>query len=174
MGEFWSWEKETVVANCGRYSGPRQTRQTNYPCTIMNRNKASVFFWLMLASAGMTGCATTAESRLEKNAAVVATWPPEVQSKVRAGEAAVGFSTEQVRVALGEPDWITTLTDARGVREVWSYAGRKARFGIGLGVGVGSGYGGVSVAGGGRRGQELRRVIFESGRVVEIEQVKPR
>jgi hypothetical protein len=57
---------------------------------------------------------------------------------------------------------------------VWSYSGRKARFGIGLGVGGGSGYGGVSVAGGGRRGQELRRVIFEAGRVVEIEQMKPR
>jgi len=162
------------VANCGRYSGPWQTRQTNYPFTIMNRNKASVILWLMLASAGLTGCATTSDSRLEKNAAVVATWPAEVQARVKAGEAAVGFSAEQVRVALGEPDRITTLTDAKGEREVWIYAGRKARFAIGLGVGGGSGYGGASVAGGGRRGQELRRVIFEAGRVVEIEQTKPR
>ncbi len=122
----------------------------------------------------LAGCATTPESRVEKNAAVVATWPAEIQAQVKEGKVAVGFSAEQVRVALGEPDRITTLTDAKGQREVWIYSDRGPKFSFGIGVGGGSGYGGVSVGSGGRRGRAENRVTLENGRVSELELMRPR
>jgi hypothetical protein len=112
---------------------------------------------------------------VEKNAALVATWPADVQAKVRAGQVAVGFTPDQVRVALGEPDRTFARTEAQGAREVWVYFDHGPKFSFGLGVGGGGG--GTRVGGGvgmssGARDPELMRVIFEGGRVSAIEQIK--
>ena len=122
------------------------------------------------------GCASTPESRVDKNAATVAAWPADVQAAVRAGRAAVGFTPEQVRVALGDPDQTLTQTTAQSSREVWIYADHGPKFSFGVGVGSGGGGsnvgGGVGVSTGGRGLRELRRVIFEGGVVTAIEQTK--
>jgi len=122
-----------------------------------------------------SGCATTPAARVEANATTVAKWPAEVQAKVKAGEAAVGFTPEQVRTALGEPARIFVRTEADGTREVWEYSGRRGRlsFGLGAGMGGGSGFGGVGVSSGsGRRGGESSKVTFTDGLVSAIEREK--
>ena len=136
--------------------------------------------WLTLgvvaAALGWGGCATTPETRVEKNAAAVASWPADVQAQVRAGKVAIGFTAEQVRVAVGEPDRALKRTDATGVRDVWVYFDDAPRFSFGVGVGSsghGSGVGGgVSVGSGGRHERERMRQTFENGKVSAIEQAK--
>lgn len=132
---------------------------------------------LILVAAGLAGCATTPESRVEKNAALVATWPAEVQTQVRAGKVAIGFTAEQVRVAVGEPDRIANRTDVAGAHDVWVYFDEAPRFSFGVGVGSGGGGsgvgGGVRVGSGGRRERERMRLTFENGKVSAIEQAKP-
>jgi hypothetical protein len=123
-----------------------------------------------------TGCSTV-DSRIAKNRDAFNTWPPAVQDKVVAGQIDVGFTPEQVRVALGEPDRVFSRTTNDGTSQVWSYRDRGPRFGFGVGVGSGSfghrggTFGGVSVGtGGGYRDDEKMGVIFDaSGRVSSIE-----
>lgn len=124
----------------------------------------------------LTGCASTPTERADKNAAAVASWPVDVQAKVREGKVAIGFTQEQVRVAMGDPDRTLTQTLAEGTHEVWVYAdhGPKFSFGVGMGSGGGgsSAGGAVGVSTGGRVPRELMRVIFEGGRVSALEQMK--
>lgn len=136
----------------------------------------STGLWLVVAALGMAGCASTPETRVEKNAATVAAWPADVQAQVRAGKVAIGFTAEQVRVAVGEPDRVATRTDTAGAHDVWVYLDHGPKFSFGLGVGSGGGGssvgGGVGVSTGGRGPRELMRVIFEGGLVSAIEQTK--
>jgi hypothetical protein len=79
-------------------------------------------FWAaaMAAALAIVGCSTP-ESRIRKNPAAFARLTPEQQDLIRKGQIAVGFDQEMVQLALGEPDHITTRTDAKGVTETWSY-----------------------------------------------------
>jgi hypothetical protein len=125
------------------------------------------------ALAFAAGCASTPASRIEKQKAAFDSWPADVQQKVSAGQVAVGFTPEMVRVALGEPDRVSTRTTEKGQGEVWSYTDRRPRLSFGLGVGTargGSAYGGgVSVGNDRWRDDEALRVIFASGQVSAIE-----
>ncbi len=136
----------------------------------------STGLWLVVAALGLTGCASTPEARVDKNAAMVASWPADVQAQVRAGKVTIGFTTEQVRVALGGPDQTLTRTEAQASRDVWVYLDHGSKFSFGLGVGSGVGGsgvgGGVGVSTGGRGPRELMRVVFEGGLVSAIEQMK--
>jgi hypothetical protein len=136
----------------------------------------STGLWLVVTALGLTGCASTPEARVDKNTAMVASWPADVQAQVRAGKVAIGFAREQVWVALGEPDQTLTRTDAQASRDVWVYLDRGSRFRFGLGVGAGgvgsSVGGGVGVNTGGRGPRELMRVVFDGGKVSAIEQMK--
>jgi hypothetical protein len=131
----------------------------------------SAFFGLLVA-----GCSTV-DSRIAKHREVFNTWPAAVQDKIVRGEIDIGFSTDQVRVALGEPDRMFTRTTADGSSQVWSYRDRGPRFGFGVGVGMGSWggrggtYGGVGMGtGGGYHDDEKLGVVFDpSGRVAAIE-----
>ncbi len=86
----------------------------------------------------LAGCATTVDSRIAKNRAAFNTWPPAVQDKVVVGQIDVGFTPDQVRVALGEPDRMWTRTTADGTSQVWSYREDRSRVHFGFGVGMGS------------------------------------
>jgi hypothetical protein len=123
------------------------------------------------------GCSTV-DSRIDKNRAAFNTWPAPVQDKVVRGQIDVGFTTDQVRVALGEPDRIWTRTTGDGTSEVWSYRDRGPRFGFGVGIGVGSfgsrggsfGSLGVHTGGPGYRDDEKVGVVFDrNGQVSTIE-----
>ena len=121
----------------------------------------------------ISGCATT-ESRISKNQAAFDAWPSEVQSSIRAGKVKIGFTTEQVRVALGEPNRVYSRQSAEGESEVWAYFESGPKFSIGVGVGSGGYSGGA--AGGARydrtenRFDEATRVVFTDGLVVSIEE----
>lgn len=126
---------------------------------------------------GLTACSTTS-SRARKNAEF-ASWPAAVQETVLAGRIDIGFTGEQVRVALGDPDYRYTRTTSDGSTEVWGYRDQKPRIGFGVGFGTG-GFGsgvstGVSVGTGGRYDDEKVRVIFDrNGRVSAVEEAQPR
>lgn len=120
----------------------------------------------------ISGCAT-AESRISKNQAAFDSWPHEVQSSIRAGKVKIGFTTDQVRVALGEPDRMYSRQSAEGESEVWAYFESGPKFSIGVGVGSG-GYssgarGGVGHTQRHDRSEEATRVVFTDGVVVSIE-----
>ena len=122
----------------------------------------------------LAGCATTPAERIENNRTAYASWPPEVQARVRAGEIAPGFTPVQVSVALGEPDHVYDRTTASGTAEIWGYRSHRPRFSIGIGVMGGGGstrVGGSTVmSSGGPYQDEILRVVFENGVVSAIEQ----
>lgn len=67
-----------------------------------------------------TGCATP-ESRIKRNQALFDAFPPAVQEQVRAGEVHPGYTTNMVRIALGEPDREYVRRTADGTVQLWSY-----------------------------------------------------
>ena len=122
------------------------------------------------------GCSSVS-SRIAKNRADYESWPMAVREKVAAGRVDIGFTPEQVRVALGDPDRGATRTTADGESESWTYRNPAPRFGFGLGMGSFSGNTAMGVGvhtGGWAFGpDESKRVIFEGGRVSSIESAKP-
>jgi len=75
---------------------------------------------LVLALA-LVGCASP-EARIHENPALFASFPPEVQAKVREGHIAIGFTQAAVRMALGEPARVYhRSTSTNTPNEVWSY-----------------------------------------------------
>lgn len=68
----------------------------------------------------MTGCASP-ESRIKKNPELFNSFPPDVQERVRKGEADIGYTKDMVRIALGEPNRTYERQTESGSVEVWSY-----------------------------------------------------
>lgn len=135
--------------------------------------KTSLSLCLLLISAVIfAGCASSPSSRIKKNQALFDSYPADVQEAIRKGEVRVGFTSEQTRFALGEPDQVVTRTSDAGESQAWIYRKQKSRLGVGLGVGVGSGPvgGGVGVSSSGRGSEDQARVIFVAGRVTAVEQ----
>ena len=128
--------------------------------------KTLLFLRLAGALVLATGCSTTG-SRIAKNRADFDAWPFAVQQKVAAGQVDVGFTPEQVRVALGAPDRIATRTTSDGVTQAWVYRDRGPRFGFGLGLGSMHGSsglgGGVAVNDWPLGPDESLRVLFDAG-----------
>jgi hypothetical protein len=118
------------------------------------------------------GCSTV-QSRIAKHRTAFEDWPAAVQEKVRAGQIDLGFTPEQVRVALGEPARTFTRTKSEGTTDVWAYRARPPRFSVGVGLGTSRGStaygGGVNVGGGDNRDEDALRVVFAGGRVSTIE-----
>ncbi|PTX96682.1 hypothetical protein [Opitutus sp. ER46] len=137
-----------------------------------------LFLSVLTAVLLLVGCSTV-ESRIGGHQAAFASWPPQVQQRVRAGQIDVGFTMEQVQVALGSPDYTFARTAQTGSFQVWSYRDRGPRFSLGVGMGSygrGGGFStGVGVDTGRTYPDEKLRVIFDaSGRVTQIEEVRTR
>jgi outer membrane protein assembly factor BamE (lipoprotein component of BamABCDE complex) len=132
---------------------------------------------LLVLAAGivvLTACSTV-ESRVQSHQSDFNTWPPPVQQMVKAGQVGVGFTREQVEVALGSPDYTFMRTATDGTYEVWSYRDRGPRFSFGIGMGsfgrssaVG---GGVGVNNIGYAGEHLRVTFDQTGHVSSIERM---
>ena len=76
----------------------------------------------LLFALALVGCATP-ETRIRQNPALFASFPPEVQAKVRAGHIGIGFSEAAVRMALGEPNRIyQRTTSSNSPSAIWSYS----------------------------------------------------
>lgn len=122
----------------------------------------------------LSGCTTprTPAERIERDPERFAQWPADVQQRVRAGEVDVGFTGEQVRMALGDPDDVSSRTTREGQTEVWTYRDRSPLVGFGFGVSAGGGGSGVGVgvgtSSGGTREPHLR-VVFSQGAVIAVE-----
>jgi hypothetical protein len=129
---------------------------------------ALAFLALVLAA----GCSSVS-SRISKNRAEYESWPMEVREKVAAGQVDLGFTPDQVRMALGDPERVATRTTADGQSEAWIYRKAAPRIGIGFGVGSYSRNSavGIGVNSGGwpLRPDESKRVVFEGGRVSAVE-----
>src|SRR5215211_498498 len=96
--------------------------------------KTKLLFLISTVCALLGAGCSTVDSRIAKNREVFNTWPPAVQDKVVTGQIDIGFTPDQVRVALGEPDRIFTRTTADGTSQVWSYRDRGPRFSFGVGL----------------------------------------
>ena len=139
--------------------------------------KTKLSFTAVVGFALLAAGCSTVDSRIAKNRAAFNTWPPAVQDKVVVGQIGVGFTSDQVRVALGEPDRVWTRTTADGTSQVWSYRERGPRFSFGVGVGMGSfgrhggSFGSIGVGTHtGYLDDEKMGVVFDpSGRVSAIE-----
>lgn len=126
----------------------------------------------LLALAALLAACSSPASRIKKEQAAFDSWPAAVQASVKAGRADVGFTAEQVRVALGRPDRVYSRKTPEGAQEVWAWGG-GARTGVSVGFGS-WGYGsgtsvGVGVGSGGDFPDDRVRVVFENGLVVSVE-----
>jgi outer membrane protein assembly factor BamE (lipoprotein component of BamABCDE complex) len=149
------------------FPAPLQPANKNPIMKFLLRLLPVIGAWLLVA-----GCSTPA-SRISKNESAFSEWPAAVQEKIRAGQIDLGFTPEQVKMALGNPERTSTRTDNDGTREVWYYPSKKPRVSFGVGLGTARGntaYGaGVNVGSGDRRRDDSTRVIFQGGRVSAIE-----
>ncbi len=112
--------------------------------------------------------------RIAKDQGAFDSYPAEVQAMIRDGRIDLGFTREQVRMALGKPDATSTRRTAAGNAEVWIYrdGGRSPRVGLGLGFGSGGFGTGVGVSTGSRGADNSTRVVFEGARVAGIEEAR--
>ena len=118
-------------------------------------------------------CATTPQSRIDKNLPAFQALPSAAQEKIRAGRVDLGFTAEMVFFALGEPDRKLARSSEAGEEEVWVYRRVQPAFGFGLGIGGGggrTGYGGsLGISTSGYEDEEAMRVVFRAGKVSAIE-----
>ena len=123
---------------------------------------------LIVFAAALLACSTP-ESRINGSQAAFDSYPPEVQRKIRQGKAEVGFTPEQVKMALGAPSRTYTRKSADLTQEVWAYGGGGSSIGFGFGMGGGPVSYGVGVGTGSDAPEDRARVVFEGGRVVSVE-----
>lgn len=125
----------------------------------------------LLLAAVLAACAGPS-SRIKKHQAEFDSYPADVQKKIRAGQADVGFTDQQVALALGRPDRIYSRKTQTGQQEVWAY-GSAYGSSVGVGMGIGTGGPGYSVGGAvvnsGPGGGERTRVVLQNGVVVAVE-----
>lgn len=130
-----------------------------------------IILFLLIAAAA---CATP-ESRIKRHKAAFDAYPAEVQERIRAGQVDVGFTREQVELALGRPDRKYARQTAAAAQDVWAYGAGSVRPSLSLGFGMGSGGGGFYGGGlgvGSKAGREDRaRVVFQDGAVVSVERL---
>lgn len=131
---------------------------------------------ILFATALLTACASTPESRIEKSPDAFAQLTPEQQAKVRAGQVGIGFDAAATRLALGEPDKVLQKTTASGESEVWIYQDVYSYPAGGPCYGAYFRYGLPSYCFFGpptvQETKERMRVSFEAGKVTSIEKEK--
>lgn len=127
---------------------------------------------LMLAA-----CATTPQSRIEKNPTAFAALPPEQQQKVKEGTVSVGFDAAAVELALGKPDRVVERETAEGATQAWVYYTIIANsYSPGF-CGSSFPYYGYAyycrpVVVSPTQYEERTRVLFKDGKVVSVERAK--
>ena len=160
-------------------------RRAEYFAPLLNLRSVNLFVrfvmktltFPILALAGLIvlgGCSTP-EARIQKNPAAFDRCTPEQQDLIKHGQVALGFDEEMVKLALGDPDRITTRTDASGTSEVWHYETYEADNGVILYTGYYHHFWGAPLYPyyldyPARRVVDRFRVAFQGGKVVSIEQ----
>ena len=124
---------------------------------------------IAVLSALLAACSTPA-SRIKRNQAAFKAMPEDVQRRVERGEIALGFTPEQVHLAMGAPGRRYKVTRPQGESTIWVYRDREP---IEATV-----FGGAGRSGGADLSSRVVvhqyfddvRVIFEDNKVVEIQQ----
>ena len=75
---------------------------------------------LFLAALVLAACASPS-TRIDDNEALFNSYTPEERRLIRSGQVAVGFDQDQVRMALGEPSRVRSVTTVNGTQSVWEY-----------------------------------------------------
>ena len=127
---------------------------------------------LVVALLALAACQSFPTDRISAHQADFNTWPPDVQAKVRAGQVDVGYTQEQVFVALGDPSGKSQSGYPGNITEVWIYHRRAARFGFAVG-GASFGRGGGVAGGASVNGLKLGvdtdgQVVFTNGRLTSV------
>jgi hypothetical protein len=112
--------------------------------------------------AALAAC-TTVSSRIKSRQDAFDASSPDAQQKIRQGEAAVGFTTDQVVMALGNPNRVYAKAAPSGAQEIWVYGMES---GPGSGIVPRYGDGGVVVTD--AYFEEHERVVFEKGVAVDV------
>jgi hypothetical protein len=136
----------------------------------MSSRRRSAFF---AAFALLAACASP-QSRIKAHRAAFDAYPPAIQRKISDGIADVGFTREQVQLALGTPDRRYARKTADAEQEVWGYGAARGASSLGFGLGFGMGGLGTTVGMGTEVGpggppEERVRVVFQDGAVVSVE-----
>ena len=128
-----------------------------------------------LAALLIAGCATTPQSRIERDPASFSALTPEQQQKVRDGNVGVGFDEAAVRLALGEPDRVIERESVDGSTQAWGYyaiapnAYGSAYCAPGFPFYGPSYYCQAPIA---TQYEERTRVLFKDGKVVSVERAR--
>lgn len=129
---------------------------------------------ILLVTAMLMACSSAA-TRISDQQSLFDAYPADVQQKIRAGQVDVGFTQDQVRMAVGEPTRRYSQQTTAGDSEVWAYSKSSPSFSFGLGAGsFGSGIGsgvGVGTSTGGNSDDKLR-VTFVAGKVTAVERTQ--
>lgn len=92
--------------------------KTSIPFVSCNRLCLRVF--PLLAALILTGCATV-EKRIADNATLFASYPPEVQAKLREGSIDIGYTMPMVEIAWGKPRYVMQKKNQEGEFTSWRY-----------------------------------------------------
>jgi hypothetical protein len=116
----------------------------------------------VVLAASLAACATVA-SRINAHRAAFDASSPEAQQKIRQGEVAVGFTNDQVVMALGHPQRVYAKNTPGAAQEIWVY---------GVDGGPASGitprYGNGDIVVNSAYFEESMRVVFEKGTAVAV------
>lgn len=134
---------------------------------------------VLLLAAALAAC-TGPGARISRHKDAFNAYPPDVQAAIKDGRVQVGMTPDMVLMAAGDPDRKWTSDTQQGSLETWVWY--ESQPGVGVGFGVSSGYGhwgrgvgtsvGVGVGGAPAAVGEKRRVVFQDGRVVSVDQAK--
>lgn len=129
-----------------------------------------------LAAMLLAACASTPQSRIEKDPAAFSALPPEQQERVKQGGVGVGFDEAAVRLAIGEPDRIVERESAEGLTQVWSYfavlPGYHDSGYCAPGFFPHYGYAPYCRPPQPTQYEERSRIVFQGGKVVSVERAK--
>lgn len=116
----------------------------------------------LAALAGLSACSTIA-SRIKDHQAAFDASSPETRAKIQQGRVDVGFTPEQVVMAIGHPQRVYAKLTTAAPQEIWVY-------GIdgGPAAGISPLYGNGDIVISDAYFQEQQRVIFEKGAVVAV------
>ncbi len=88
---------------------------------MLKRSAVFFGFCLLLIVAGCASLQELRDRRIAENQALFDSFPEEIQTQVRQGNVEVGFTTDMVRMAWGNPDQVFTRVTQERRATVWGY-----------------------------------------------------
>jgi hypothetical protein len=138
--------------------------------------KKGAAFAVVLGLIGLAGCSTP-QTRIQKNPELFSSLSAEDQQTIKEGRVALGFTAEMTKLALGDPDRVTTRTDSGGTSEVWRYTTYESDDGMYLFRGYyhryytyGDPFFPYYLNYSSRRERDYLKITFTDGRISSIEQ----